>query len=149
MRFNATLELAGKTATGFRVPPDVVDALGAGKKPPVQVTIGGHTYRSTVAPRGDRYLVGVSAENRAAADVAAGDQVVIDIALDTEPRVVAVPDDLGAVLRRDAVASTFFDTLTPSQKRWYVDPILQAKKPETRERRIEKALDMLRAGRKR
>jgi Domain of unknown function (DUF1905) len=75
MRFRTTLELAGKTATGFRVPPKVVEALGHGKRPPVTVTIRGYTYRNTVAAYGDVYLIGVSAEHRAAAGVAAGDEV--------------------------------------------------------------------------
>jgi len=75
MRFRATLEAAGKTATGIQIPADVVEALGSGKKPPVRVTIGSHTFRSTVATRGDRYLVGVSGENRALAGVAAGDEL--------------------------------------------------------------------------
>jgi hypothetical protein len=149
MRFRATIQLAGKTATGIEVPEEVVESLRAGKKPPVRVTIGGNSYRTTVAPRGDRYLVGVSAENRAHLGVAAGDDVDVDIELDTEPREVTVPNDLADALAADANAGTFFDSLTYSQKRWYVEPIEQAKKPETRERRIAKALDMLRRGRKR
>ena len=149
MRFRATLELGGKTATGFRVPDDVVDALGAGKKPAVRVTIGGHTYRSTVARRGDRYLIGVSAENRAGAGVAAGDEVDVDIELDNEPREVTVPPDFAYALDADPQARRFFDGLSFSQKQWYVIPIEQAKKPETRQRRLAKAIGMLREGRKR
>ena len=75
MRFRATLESNGKTATGIRVPPEVVAALGTSKKPAVRVTIAGHTYRSTIASRSGRYLVGVSAENRELAGVAAGDEL--------------------------------------------------------------------------
>src|SRR4051794_37983021 len=123
MRFRATIELAGKTATGIEVPAEVVESLGAGKKPPVRVTIGGNSYRTTVAPRGSRYLVGVSAENRAHVGVAAGDEVDVDIELDTEPREVTVPSDLTDALGADAKASTFFESLTYSQKRWYVEPI--------------------------
>lgn len=67
MCFRTTLQLNGPTATGIQVPDEIVEGLGAGRKPPVRVTIGGHTYRSTVASRGGRYLVGVSAENRQAA----------------------------------------------------------------------------------
>jgi len=149
VRFRTIIELAGKTATGIEVPPDVVDELGAGRKPPVRVTIRGHTYRSTVAARGDRYLVGVSAENRDAAGVAAGDEVDVDLELDTEPREVAVPPDLAEALGADAHAKAFFEDLSHSQKRWYVEPIEQAKKPETRQRRVVKAIEMLRAGRRR
>ena len=65
MRFRTVLELGGKTATGIRVPAEVVEALGKGKRPAVRVTINGHTYRNTVAVMGGTYMVGVSAENRA------------------------------------------------------------------------------------
>jgi hypothetical protein len=149
MRFRATLESNGKTATGIRVPDEVVEALGAGRKPAVHVSIAGHTYRSTIASRGGRYLLGVSAENRERAGVAAGDELDVELELDTEPREVAVPPDLMAAFAATAEAKRFFDTLTPSQKQWYVLPIEQAKAVETRERRIAKALAMLREGRKR
>jgi hypothetical protein len=149
MRFRATIQLAGKTATGIQIPAEVVDGLGAGKKPPISVTIKGHTYRSTVASRGDRYLVGVSAENRAAAGVAAGDEVDVDIELDTAPRTVAVPPELAEALTGDEAAKAFYETLSYSQQQWYVLPIEGAKQPETRARRIDKALAMLREGRKR
>ena len=149
MRFRATLESNGKTATGIRVPPEVVAALGPSKKPAVRVTIAGHTYRSTIATRSGVFLLGVSAENRAAAGVAAGDELDVDLELDTEPREVTVPPDLADALAGDAQARRFFDTLTHSQKQWYVLPIEQAKAAETRERRVAKAIAMLREGRKR
>ena len=149
MRFRATLESAGKTATGFEVPADIVDSLGAGKKPPVRITIGSHTYRSTVASRSGRYLVGVSAENRALAGVAAGDAVDVDIELDTEPREVAVPADLASALDGDPAARRFFEGLSFSRQQWYVMPIEQAKKPDTRRQRVAKAVAMLREGRTR
>jgi Bacteriocin-protection, YdeI or OmpD-Associated/Domain of unknown function (DUF1905) len=149
MRFTATLQQAGKTATGFEVPPEVVDSFDAGRKPAVKVTIQGHTYRSTVASRSGRYLVGVSAENREAAGVAAGDVLDIDLELDTEPRRVEVPEDLAARLDSDPKARDFFATLSYSAQQGYVQPIVTAKKPETRERRLAKAMEGLRAGRKR
>ena len=149
MRFRATIELAGKTATGIPVPAEVVEALGSGKKPPVRVTIGGHTYRSTVASRGKRYLVPLSAENRERAGVAAGDQEDVDLELDTEPRTVAVPPDLADALASAPEARQFFDDLSFSQQQWYVIPIEQAKTSETRARRVTKAIDMLKEGRKR
>ena len=149
MRFKATLDLAGKTATGIRVPAEVVEALGPRKNPAVRVTIGPHTYRSTIAPRTGKYLLPVSAENRDAAGIAAGDEVEVQIELDTEPREVAVPPDLAAALEADAAARSFFESLTASQKRWYVLPIEGAKAADTRERRVAKALAMLREGRKR
>ena len=86
------------------MPDDVVEALGAGKRPAVRVTIGAHTYRSTIASRGGVYLLPLSAENRAGAGVAAGDEVDVTVELDTEPREVAVPDDLATALAGDAAA---------------------------------------------
>ena len=149
MKFSATIGLAGKTATGIEIPAEVVESLGAGKKPPIRVTIHGKTYRSTIASRGDRFLVGVSAENRELTGVAAGDEVEVEIELDTEPREVTVPPDLAQALAADPQARQFFEGLSFSQKQWYVLPIEQAKKAETRERRLIKALAMLREGRKR
>jgi hypothetical protein len=148
-KFEATIQLAGKTATGIEIPPDVVEGLGAGKKPPVRVTINGNAYRSTIASRSGRYLVGVSAENRELTGVNAGDHVEVEIELDTEPREVSVPDDLARALDREPEAKRFFESLTSSQKQGFVTPIEQAKQAETRERRLEKALGMLRQGRKR
>jgi Domain of unknown function (DUF1905)/Bacteriocin-protection, YdeI or OmpD-Associated len=128
-KIRATLESSGKTATGIEIPAEVVDALGSGRKAPVRITIGGHTYRSTVATRGGRYLVGVSAETRALASVAAGDEVDAEIELDTAPREITVPGDLAAALDADAEVRRFFEGLSFSQKQWYVIPIEQAKRP--------------------
>jgi hypothetical protein len=100
VKFRAKLELNGKTATGFVVPEKVVASLGTSKKPAVRVTINGHTYRSTVATMGGRFMVGVSADNRVLASVAAGDTVEVALALDTAPREVTVPSDLAKALRR-------------------------------------------------
>jgi hypothetical protein len=144
MRFRATLALAGKTATGIEVPTEVVDALGAGKKPPVLVTLGGHTYRSTIASRGGRFLLPVSAENRAGAGVAAGDEVDVDVVLDTAPREVVVPADLAAALDAVAGARERFDALAYSHRKEHVRAIEEAKAEATRERRIAKAVEMLR-----
>jgi len=144
MRFQATLELGGKTATGIQVPEEVVMGLGSHKQPRVRVTIGGHTYRTTVAVRGGRFLIPVSAENRAGAGIVAGDELDIDIELDTEPREVSVPSDFADALTRDTEAKRSFESLSYSHKLRHVLAIEQAKKPETRQRRIDKAIDMLR-----
>ena len=146
MRFRAMLQLAGKTATGFRVPEEVVAALGAGKRPAVRVTINGHTYRSTVAPLGGVFMLPVSAEHRASAGVAAGDEVDVDIELDTAPREVAVPPDFAEALDRDADARRHFDGMSYSNQRRYVLGIEEAKSAETRQRRIARAVGELREG---
>jgi hypothetical protein len=147
MRFRATILLGGKTATGLRVPEEVVAGLGSGKRPAVRVTINGHTYRTTVAPRGGEYLVPVSADNRERAGVAAGDEVVVDIELDTAPREVTVPPDFAEALDRDPDARRFFDGLSYSQRQWFVLGVEEAKTAETRQRRIDKAVARLREGR--
>ena len=148
MRFRAEVELGGKTATGLRVPSEVVEALGAGRRPPVRVTIGGHTYRSTVASRGGVYLLPLSAENRAGAGVTAGDEVEVDVELDDAPREVLVPDDLAAALAGDEAARTTFEALPFSHKQRHVLAVEDAKTPETRARRVEKAVVTLREGRR-
>jgi hypothetical protein len=147
MRFQATLELAGKTATGFRVPQEVVEALGKGKRPPVIVTINGYTYRNTVAVYGDEFLLGVAAEHRVGAKVEAGDLLDVDLELDMAPREVDVPSDFAAALDRDPAAKRTFDGLSYSNKRRFTLSIEEAKSTETRQRRIEKAVSQLHEGR--
>jgi hypothetical protein len=147
MKFRATLELGGKTATGFQVPAEVVAALGSSKRPPVRITINDYTYRNTVAVMGGVFMVGVSAEHRAAAGVQAGDELDIDIELDTAPREVNVPPDFAEALDRDSEARQFFDGLSYSHRLRHVLAIEQAKTAETRQRRIDKAIGMLREGR--
>jgi hypothetical protein len=147
MRFRAKIDLNGKTATGFRVPADVVAGLGRGKRPPVRVTINGRTYRSTVAAYGDEFLIGVSAENRALVGVAAGDEVEVDLELDTEPRELTVPPDFTDALDRAPDARRFFDGLSYSNRQRFVLGVEGAKTPETRQRRIAAAVERLREGR--
>jgi hypothetical protein len=146
MRFRATVELGGKTATGLHVPDDVVVELGSGKRPAVSVTIGPHTYRTTVASMGGRFMIPLSAENRTAAGVAAGDEVDVDIEADTAPREVTVPDDLAEAL--DGPARAFFDGLAYTHRKEWVRWVEDARKPETRTARIAKTVDGLRAGKR-
>ena len=147
MRFRATILQTDKTATGIVVPDEVVAALGAGKRPPVTVTINGFTYRSTVAVMGSAFMVGVSAQNRAGAKVAGGDEVDVDIELDTAPREVTVPDDFAAALDAEPDARRTFDALSYSNKSWHVLQVTGAKADETRRRRIAKSVEALRDGR--
>lgn len=146
MRFRATIRLGGKTATGIEVPPEVVASLGPSKRPPVLVTINGYSYRSTIAPLGGVFMLPVSAEVREHTGVAAGAEVDIDIERDTEPREVAVPPDFATALDGDAAARRFFDGLSYSNKRRFVLSIEDAKTAETRQKRIIKAVSMLREG---
>jgi hypothetical protein len=143
MKFRTKILQAGKTATGVEIPPKIVEALGAGKRPPVRVTINGYTYRSTVAVMGGKYMVGVSAEVREAASVAGGETVNVDIALDTAPREVKVPPELRKAFTSNPAAKRVFDDLSNSKKQLYTLPIEKAKTDETRQRNVAKAIAAL------
>ena len=143
MRFRTTILTAGKTATGIEVPPQVVEALGASKRPPVRVTINGYTYRNTIAVMGGKYMVGVSAEHRAGTGVGGGDEIDVDIELDDKPRRVEIPPELAKALAKDKTAKARFDALSYSNQRRHADGISSAKTDETRQRRLEKTLGEL------
>ena len=128
----------GLNATGIPVPADVVTALGQGKRPPVVVTVGGHSYRSTVAAYGDVFMLPLSQERRAAAGVEAGQTVEITLELDAEPRTVDVPDDLAAALAERPGLRAAFDALSYSTRKEHVRQVETAKAAETRQRRIAK-----------
>jgi hypothetical protein len=146
MKFRALIEGAGKTAAGIEVPPEVVAALGPTKRPAVRVTISGYTYRSTVAVLGGRFMVGVSNEVRSRAGVAAGEDVDVEMELDTAPREVTVPPELARELARDDASRSAFEALSYSRKRLLVDPVANAKTDETRDRNVAKAMSALRRG---
>jgi hypothetical protein len=146
MKFRTTLVGEGESAAGIVVPPEVVESFGKGKKPPVKVTIKGYTYRSTVAVMGGVFMVGVSKANRTAAGVASGDEVEIDMELDTEPRILSVPEDFAAALDRDPQARAFFDGLSYSNRSRFTLSIEDAKTSETRQRRIDKSVATLHEG---
>lgn len=143
MKFRTTVELGGKTATGFAVPADVVAALGRGKRPPVVVQIGSYSYRSTVAAYGDVFMLPLAAEHRAAIGATAGDEIEVELTLDTEPRVVTVPADLAAALNSEPAAEAAFTALSYSNQRAIVLSVEGAKAAETRARRIAKAVSDL------
>jgi uncharacterized protein YdeI (YjbR/CyaY-like superfamily) len=149
VRFTTTVRQNSKTATGIRVPDDVMDALAAGKAPKVAVTINGHTYRSSVATVNGEPMIGVSEAVRNATGVAGGDTIEVDVVLDTAPRTVALPEDLAQALDAAPAARVTFDRLSYSNQRFWVEPIEGAKSEETRQRRIEKAVATLREGRAR
>jgi Bacteriocin-protection, YdeI or OmpD-Associated/Domain of unknown function (DUF1905) len=143
MKFRSYVE-PPEPMRGLEVPPEIVEALGAGKRPAVTITINGHSWKSRVAIMRGRYLPGLSNANRQAASVVTGDEVEVEVELDAGPRVVAEPADFARALDADPVARTACDRLSYSRKREHVRAIESAKKPETRIRLIEKALAMLR-----
>jgi hypothetical protein len=121
MRFRTPLLQSSRTATGFRVPDEVMAALDAGKAPKVAVTINGHTYRSSVATVNGVPMVGVSEVVRNATGVRGGEEIDVDIVLDTAPRTVEVPDDLARALDADPAARRTFDGLSYSNQRFWVE----------------------------
>ena len=144
MRFSAILELHGKTATGIEVPAEVIASLGASKKPAVVVTLNGFVYRTTVGVMGGRSLLPVNAEIRKGAGVSAGDEVDVEVELDTEPRAVEVPADLAAALGAEPALSEAFEKLSYSNQRQHVLAVEGAKTEATRQRRVEGVIAKLR-----
>lgn len=149
MRFTTVIVSGGGNTSGIEVPESIVLGFDAGKRFPVVVTVNGFTYRSTVGPYKGPYLVSLSADNRAAAGVAVGDEVEVDLERDLAPREVEIPADLGAALDADSGASAFFQSLPPGQKKSYTTWIVEAKKEETRAARVAKAVQMLSEGMRR
>jgi len=150
MKFKTTLKQAeGSSATGIVIPDKVLAALGAGKKPPVKVVVNGYAYRTTVATVSGSYMVGFSADHRAASGLKGGDSVEVDIEIDTEPRTIELPADFQAALNADRKAKATFAKLSNSLKGYHVSQVTGTKNPETRQRRIEKSIATLHVGKPR
>jgi hypothetical protein len=145
----AVIKQTGKNTTGIEIPPEVLATLGGGKRPAVKVSINGYSYRTTLGVMAGVSMVSVSAEHRAAAGVAGGDEVDLDIELDNESRQIAIPEDFEAALSAEPDARHTFDALSNSNKSWHVLQVTGAKTEETRQRRIAKSIETLKAGRAR
>jgi hypothetical protein len=145
-RFRARLEDAGGGGAAFDVPARAAAALGERKRPPVTVTIGDYTFRTTVAVYGGQPMIGVNKRHRAAAGVDVGDAFDVVVALDEQPRVVEVPADLAEALVHDAAARAAFDEMSYTHRREYVDWIAEAKRPATRARRVAETVERVRSG---
>lgn len=146
--FETTLTSSGNN-TGIPVPEHVIEQLGHGQRPPVLVTVNGYAYRSTVAVMGGRHLIGVSAAVRAATGLRGGDPISVTLEVADTPREVEVPPDFAAAMEERVPTRQFFDGLSNSLQRYHVDNINAAKAPETRQRRIEKAVALFLAGKQR
>ena len=144
MRLTLELRRTGGNTTGFQIPDEAVTALGGGGRPKVTVTLNGFSFSSSIARMGGSYWLGVSAERRAAADVEGGQVYDLDVELDTAPRVIETPDDLTAALTAEPALSAKWRKLSYSHQREHVEAINSAKAPETRARRVAKAIEMLR-----
>ena len=143
MKFRARVE-SPEPMRGLEVPQEVVEALGGGKRPTVTITINGHSWRSRIAIMRGRYLIGLSNANRQAAAIVTGDETEVDVQYDPEPRVVAEPADLAGALDADPLARAAYNRLPHGLKLQHVRAVETAKKPETRLRRIDKAIAALR-----
>ena len=141
MRFESTMRLMGNNA-GIEVPPEVIEALGGGKRPAVAVSVNGFEYRSTVGVMGGKALIPFSADKRAASGIQGGDPITVDVELDTAPRTVELPDDLAAALAAAGLRDAF-DKLAPSYRKAHVTSVESAKAPETRARRVETVVTKL------
>ncbi|RBY88526.1 hypothetical protein DQ240_06270 [Blastococcus sp. TF02A-26] len=148
MTFRTTVAARGNN-TGIEVPDELIEALGAGKRPPVLVDLDGHEYRTTVGVMGGTAMVSVSAAVRKATGLAGGDPVTVTLTVADTPREVVVPHDLATALAADPTAGAFFAGLSNSLQRYHCDQVTGAKTPETRQRRIDKAVALFREGKQR
>lgn len=144
VRYSTTMHLVGRN-TGIPVPDEVLEALGGGRRPAVDVTVNGYRYRSTVGSMGGRALIPFSSEHRTASGIAGGNALDVELALDTAPRDTPVPGDLAAALE-EAGLTEAFARLAPSHRKAHATAVEGAKAEETRQRRIAAAVEKVRAG---
>lgn len=150
VQFEAELTAAaGGNATGIVVPEAIVGTLGHGKRPPVRVSLNGYEFRTTLGTMAGQSMIPVSAAVRTAAGISAGDLIQVGLTVDTTPREAVVPEDLQAAFAVHPDAAAFFNTLSPSLKRFHVDNIEGAKAAATRARRVETAIGLFLAGKAR
>ena len=140
-RFDTVIETEGD-GTFIAVPLDVPAVFGR-VRAPVRVTVGDHTWRSTVMRYGADYMLPLSRANREAAGVQAGDAVTVALASDEAPRTVEVPDDLAAALDAAPGARAAFDGRSFSHRREWVEWVTEAKRPDTRERRVRGVVEQV------
>ncbi|MDQ1608594.1 MAG: hypothetical protein QOE16_1326 [Microbacteriaceae bacterium] len=135
MKFTTRMAQSGNN-TGIPVPPEVIEALGGGKRPAVSVTVNGYSYRSTVAPMGGQFLISFSSDKRAESGIAGGDEIEVELTLDTASRAVEPPSDLAAALDASPGTRAAFDALSPSKQKAHVVSVESAKTDAPRQRRI-------------
>lgn len=146
--FETTLSAFGNN-TGIEVPESVLEQLGAGRRPPVRVVLNGYEFRTTVGVMKGLHLVPVSKAVREASGLSAGDAVAVSLTVDDTPREVDMPDDFAAALAAEPTAATFFDGMSNSLQRYHVGQVASAKTEATRQRRIDKAIQLFLDGKQR
>jgi len=149
MRFTTTLQRFGPNATGIEVPEEVLDGLGRGRRVAVVATVNGYVYRTTVAPYRGKILMPFASEHREASGLSGGEAIDVELVVDDAPREVTVPDDLATAIAADPAAAATFERLSFTHRKAYVTWIEEAKQAATRDRRIGKAVEMLREGKTR
>jgi hypothetical protein len=143
MRLTTTLQKRGPAAA-IVLDDEQVEQIGDGaKRFPVQATVNGYTWRTTVMRMGGEFLVGLNKAVRDAAGAQAGDSVDVAIELDTAPREVEVPEALASALAKDPAAKAAFDALSFTNRKEYARAVAEAKRPETRDRRVAQTLERL------
>lgn len=146
LRFKAQLQTRGPAAAVV-LDDDQVATVGEGaKRFPVVATVNGYTWRTSVTRMGGEFLLGLNRAVREGAGVEAGDQVEVSLELDSEPREVEVPDALGAALEADSVAQASFRSMSFTHRKEYCRWVAEAKRDETRKRRVDQAVEMIRNG---
>ncbi len=143
--FKTTLHQMGNN-TGIVVPPEVVEKLGGGKKPAVSVAVNGFAYKGSIGTMAGQSMISFSADKRAATGLKGGEAISVTLELDAAPRVMEVPADLQAALDKNKPAKAYFATLSYSNQRRHIEPIIAAKTPETRARRLEKSVALFAEG---
>jgi hypothetical protein len=149
IRFTAQLQPRGPAAAVVLDDAQVA-AVGEGaKRFPVVATVNGYTWRTSVARMGGEFLLGLNREVRQSAGVEAGDEVEVTVELDLAPREVEVPAPLAAALAADPQAEASFGRMAFTHRKEYARWVAEAKQEQTRQRRVQQALEMIRAGKTR
>lgn len=146
--FETTVAVTGNN-TGIAVPEEAIERLAAGNRPPVLISVNGHEYRNTVGVMGGRHMISISAAVRKATRLKGGDPIRVTLTVADTPQQLALPADFAAALAADEQASAFFGKLSNSMQRYHIDNVTAAKSADTRQRRIDKALALFRAGKQR
>lgn len=146
--FEATIEAADRGGAFVFIPFDVKEAFGSGR-PKIRALVDGHEYRGSLVNMGQGHVLGMRKDVRAAIGKDVGDTVRVAVELDTAPREVDVPAELGEALDGAPEVAERYAAMSYTHRREYAQWVAEAKKQETRDRRAAKAIEMIRHGRSR
>jgi hypothetical protein len=148
VEFETTVAATGNN-TGIVVPDELIERMGAGRRPAVVVNLSGYEYRNTVGIMGGEHIISISAAVRKATGLKGGDPISVKLTVENTPRQVDIPEDLAHALSAEPDVAAFFSKLSNSLQRYHVDNINGAKTPETRQRRVDKTISLFRQGKQR